>query len=162
MTKKYRDKMRTEKQREASRRNIKKANEVSRKLPRSLAQIENLRRMHSLPKTSIQIKHTTEMSKMPKTPEQIEIRRKNAYELGKRPKTQKQIQTSRKIARKMGSSNNADTTVKHHNDLCHGTERPDDITCMTLSEHTRLHINLRIEDGTHHFLTQNRKRRISV
>lgn len=47
--------------------------------------------------------------------------------------------------------------IKHHNDLCHGAERPDDITYMTQSQHLSLHHKIRVENGTHHFLTKNRQ-----
>lgn len=47
-----------------------------------------------------------------------------------------------------------DDIVEHHNDLCHGALRPDDITSMPLSDHARLHGKLRMEDGTHPFISR--------
>ena len=85
------------------------------------------------------------------------------------PRTQRQIEACRQNGRKNGLASKgkckpyywgrvfAEDIVKHHNDLCHGAERPDDITLMTMREHSRLHANLRIEDGTYHFLSQNRE-----
>jgi len=88
----------------------------------------------------------------------------------KLPRTQRQIEACHQNGRKNGSASKgkhrpshggrvfADDTVKHHNDLCHGAERPDDIALMTMSEHSRFHANLRIENGTHHWLVENREK----
>ncbi len=91
--------------------------------------------------------------KLPRSAKQIEHTRK----LGKGPRTQKQIATSRELCRKMGLNTTSDTIVGHHNDLCRGEERPDDITYMSHGEHTSLHAKLRVENGTHHWLAKNRK-----
>lgn len=50
------------------------------------------------------------------------------------------------------------TIIRHHNDLQHGAERPDDVTYMSHSEHVRLHSRLQLEDGTHNFLTKNKRK----
>ncbi len=60
------------------------------------------------------------------------------------------------------SSLSADTIVEHHNDLCHGAESPDDITCMTMSEHSSLHNYLRLKNGTHYFLAKNKQALIGI
>ncbi len=65
-------------------------------------------------------------------------------ELGKAPKTEKQREASRKIGRRINI--NGDTIIKHHNDLCHGAERPDDVMIMNHSEHCRLHGKLQCQD----------------
>lgn len=62
-------------------------------------------------------------------------------------RTQKQLESSRK----MGLSNHAATIIKHHNDLCHGAKNPNDVSFMSHSEHSRLHANLRVKNGTHNF-----------
>lgn len=49
------------------------------------------------------------------------------------------------------------TIIKHHHDLCHGAERPDDVVYMTHSEHVRLHSKLQLQNGTHNFLKENRE-----
>ena len=92
------------------------------------------------------------------------------------PKTENQIQTSRNNMRKVGLSNkNRPTTraqfkarqakridkiVKHHNDLCGGKVNPDDVTFMNYGEHSRFHRKLEVKNGTHHWLKENRRRRI--
>lgn len=85
------------------------------------------------------------------------------------PRTQRQIEACRQNGRKNGAASKGkprpshdgrvfgDDIVKHHNDLCHGAERPDDITLMIMREHSRFHTNLRIANGTYHFLAQNRE-----
>lgn len=88
-----------------------------------------------------------------------ENRRKRARKMGKAPKTQKQRQASREHFRKLGKLPKTkkqlairvfgDDIVKHHNDLCHGKLRPDDVTYMRGRDHNRLHINLMIQNGTH-------------
>ena len=86
---------------------------------------------------------------------------KKAREIGRKlHRNIAQIEASRRngLARKgisnpHGSTVFADDIVKHHNDLCHGVERPDYVTYMASSEHCRLHAKLRLEDGTHPFLT---------
>ena len=83
-----------------------------------------------------------------------------------KPNSQKQRDAARQAGRKNGAKNikKANETgknrgngfdkkplmgkdlVEHHNDFCHGAERPDDITIMTNSEHTRLHAKLQYQD----------------
>jgi hypothetical protein len=87
------------------RKSIKKAQEVSCKLPRTMKQIESARRMGKAVKTLRQ-----------------RIASRNNGKHGKLSK---------------------DTIIQHHNDLCHGAERPDDITCMSHGGHSRLHAKLR-------------------
>lgn len=83
---------------------------------------------------------------------------KNIKATHRLPRTQKQIEASRKLGRKYGSKNSpkADTIVCHHNDLCHGKERPDDVTYMTNREHVGLHSRLRVANGTLPLLAKNR------
>jgi hypothetical protein len=158
--------IRTEKHKEISRRigrktgpqNIKIAQKVSASLARTKKQKETAR------------KQMIEMNKRPKSVKQIQTSRENAYRISQLPKTQLQIEVSckklekaRKIAWKLPRSKAqienarrlsknftpaADTIIKHHNDLCHGAKKPDDITPMTLSQHAKLHMKLRIENGT--------------
>ena len=125
---------RTEKAKEIARGNMKKATEAGRKLPRSLAQMEAGRKV----------------GKLPRTQKQIETARENCRRIGKLPRTEKQLAILRT------TRIYANDIICHHNDLQHGTERPDDVAYMTASEHTSLHANLRVENGTHHFLRKNR------
>jgi len=120
---------RTKEHKEILRRNMGKAGKVAWKLPRSLAQI------------------------------------KHHHKLSKLPTTQKKRETWRKIGLNSKGKRNphgptafGNDIVKHHNDLCHGAERPDDIALMTQSEHRRLHEKLRVQNGTHPFLSKNRKK----
>ena len=87
-----------------------------------------------------QIEHAREMGKAPKTPKQLEASRVNARIAGKiacrLPRTPRQLE-----GRIFGND-----IIKHHNDLCHGAERPDDVTSMTSSEHIRLHAKLRCQN----------------
>ena len=81
------------------------------------------------------------------------------HDLGKAPKTQKQINGCRKGGLKgKGKSRKgrvfADSIVEHHNDLQHGAIRPNDISLMSHSEHTSLHANLRVQNGTNPFLAK--------
>lgn len=93
-----------------------------------------------------------------------EIGRKISHKLSR---TQAQIEN----ARRMGLNNKGKLKGKpnphkgnvfgndiicHHNDLCHGAERPDDITRMINSEHLSLHRKLEVKNGTHPW--QNQKR----
>ena len=98
-------------------------------------------------------KHLKALRKLHKRP-RSQKQKENAQKMGKRPNTEKQIQAARKnCLNRKGQSHvsslNANTIVEHHNDLCRGKLRPDDITVMTHSEHARLHMNLHIENGTH-------------
>ena len=91
---------------------------------------------------------------------QKEIARRNAYKLHKLPRTQVQIEAGRKVGKlpktllQTGKGRSkphegnifGDDIVKHHNDLCHGALRPDDITCMTHSKHIGLHAKLRYQE----------------
>jgi len=88
----------------------------------------------------------------PKTQKQLEASRENVRKLHKLPKTEKQIKAASKLGRI-----SANTIVEHHNDLCRGAERPDDVNLMSLSEHTTLHNKLKVENGTHHWLSKYRK-----
>ena len=109
-------------------------------------------------------KHLENLHKQPRTLAQLGACRENGVKVSKLPNTQKQ----REVARKTGLNNKGklnphgptlfgNTIVEHHNDLCYGAERPDDITLMTSSEHLSLHNNLRIQNGSHHFLNKKRK-----
>lgn len=88
--------------------------------------------------------------KLPRTLIQREVCRK----MGKAAKTQKQ----RESIRELGKIPNifADTIIEHHNDLCHGAERPDDVSCMTNSEHGKLHAKLQCQDRHIRVLGQKR------
>lgn len=114
-------------------------------------------------RTEEQMQQIRELGKRPKTLIQIETARKTGRRVGlsnkgkpkSKPKTQKQIESAIKCFR--GTKIFADDIVKHHPDLCHGAERPDDVTSMTNSEHISLHNRLRVENGTHNWLSKNRK-----
>lgn len=121
-------------------------------------------------------KNAYKMSQLPKTDKQREASRKTGrkyvkiaqkvgaslprsykqkkqfYELSQRPRTEAQRKASYQNLEKAGVF--AETTVKHHNDLCHGALRPDDVTYMTHSKHGRLHMELRIKDGTPPWIKQ--------
>lgn len=71
--------------------------------------------------------------------------KKQFYDLSQRPRTEAQWKAIYRNLKKAGVF--ADSIIKHHNDLCHGTLRSDDITYMTHSEHGRLHMELRIKYG---------------
>ena len=110
--------------------------------------------------------------KLPRTQKQREASHKNFIKAGKvgstLPRTLKQLATARENGRKYGfkkgephpheATVSGDDIIEHHNDLCHGAERPDDVTCMTLSEHISLHNRLRVEDETNPFLAINRQK----
>jgi hypothetical protein len=85
----------------------------------------------------------------PRTPVELIALRKNAKNAReaalKLPRTQAQRDASRKAAYQMGLSNNADTIVKHHNDLTHGALRPDDVSYMSAREHNRFHAKLQCQ-----------------
>lgn len=91
---------------------------------------------------------------------QSENQRQHALRLHKLPRSKKQL----KATRKMGLLSNkgregtvfGDDIIEHHNDLCHGAERPDDVTYMTSSKHWSLHNNVRVQNGTHNLLRKNR------
>jgi hypothetical protein len=93
----------------------------------------------------------------PLSPKQLEALVKGR----KLPKTEKQIENTRRMGlnnkgKSHPSSLNANTIVEHHNDLCHGAKDPNDVTYMPHSEHVSLHHNLRVQNGTHPFLPNNR------
>jgi len=48
---------------------------------------------------------------------------------------------------KLHPSLTSDTIIEHHNDLCHGKLRPNDVTYMTHAEHSRFHAGLRRRDS---------------
>lgn len=109
-------------------------------------------------RTEKDIQRICELNKRPKTPRQIEHSRR----IGKAPRTEKQREASRNNIQKINLNNIgkpnphkatvfADTIVEHHNDYQHGALRPNDISFMSHSEHSRLHANLRVKNGTHNF-----------
>lgn len=71
--------------------------------------------------------------KLPRTQLQIETSRKNGRKVGKLPRKGKQLE-----GRIFGND-----IVKHHQDLCHGAEKPNDVIFMTASKHIGLHAKLR-------------------
>lgn len=101
-------------------------------------------------RTEEEMQRVRELCKRPITAAQIKVRRENVRKATeascKLPRTKNQLE----------SLPHADTIVKHHNDLCRGVERPDDITLITHSEHMSLHNNLRVQNGTHNLLAKNR------
>ena len=105
-----------------------------------------------MPKTEKQWEQFRALCKMPRSQKQIE----NLRKLNERPRTQVQCEAGLRNLDK-GRNITRNTIVEHHNDLCHGAERPDDITLMTSSEHHRLHANIRVQNGTHPFLGKNRE-----
>lgn len=119
----------TEKQLEASRQNAYRMG----KLPKTQKQREA---SHKTGRKYWQIAQKVAAS-LPRTEKQ----KHQFYDLSQRPRTKAQWQAIYKNLKKAGVF--AKDIVKHHNDLCHGTKRPDDITLMTHSEHCRLHSNLR-------------------
>ena len=122
------------------------------------ARRERARKMGKAPKTQKQCenakKATAVACKLPRTQKQLATYCENGRKVGKLPRTKKQLETVRENIK--GIYVFANTIVEHHNDLCHGTERPDDVTYMTSSEHISLHNNLRVQNGTHPFLASNR------
>lgn len=101
----------------------------------SKKQLQALNKLHKLPKTQKQKENARNMGK-----KYGKMALKIAHKL---PKSAKQLANSRK------AQVFANDIIKHHNDLCHGEIRPDDITLMTHSEHAKLHMQLHIENGTH-------------
>ena len=101
-----------------------------------------------MPKTLKQIEQIRALGKRPKTKAQRDAARisgrRNMEIMKSLPRTEAQRAASRRNGRKLVSNPHkglvfANGIIEHHNDLCHGRERPDDITPMTLSEHSRLH-----------------------
>lgn len=90
-----------------------------------------------------QLRQFRELHKSPKSPKQLKALAKGRKIAHKLPRTEAQLRVCRENGRKVGLSNNADMIVKHHNDLQHGALRPNDITLLSLSEHTALHSKLR-------------------
>jgi hypothetical protein len=154
MVKKIYKKKQSEKQKEQTKR--------LHALPRSAKQLEAFFKSQQigrkLPRTKKQIQHWQELLKKPRTKTQREASRasvKKACEASRKlPRTKAQLEANRKNGCKLvfnphGSTVSANDIIEHHNDLCHGAERPDDVTLMTHSEHSRLHMELRIKNGTH-------------
>ncbi len=126
------------------------------------------------PQSKKQMEQIRTIAKRPRTEKQCETSRKNVQKAQKiahkLPRTQKQIKACCKNfikAREIGSTLPrtpkqlagkvfGNDIVEHHNDLCHGAERPEDVTYMIMREHSRLHNNLRVLQGTHCFLTKNK------
>ena len=113
----------------------------------------NLEKAWKLPITEKQLEARREngrkVGNLPCTEAEREASRRNAYKMSQLPKTRKQIEAHR--------SKKANVIAKHHNDLCHGALRPNDITCMTMSEHSFLHSKIRVENGTHNWLKENKQ-----
>jgi len=100
-----------------------------------------------------QIEHTRQMGKAPRTEKQLEAWRKHCRQMAKLPRTEKQMRhiCQVNLAKKGKPSPykgiaSGDNIVKHHNDLCHGCSRPNDIILMTRSEHSSLHSKLTSRD----------------
>ena len=102
------------------------------------------------PRTEKQLEALSKGRRLPPTQRQIEARRKNARKMGKLPKSLAQIEHARKIG--VTHSIFGDDIVEHHNDLCHGAERPNDVSYMAMRKHTSLHNKLRVDNGSHPFL----------
>jgi len=127
----------------------------------SVKQLEALSKGRNLPKTAKQLRALSEGRKFPTlTRKRIEASQRNAYKAHKLPRTQKQLEASRNALKPyIGKANvHGDDIVEHHNDLQHGALRPDDVTLMTLSEHTTFHNKLKVENGTHNLLRKNQMR----
>lgn len=112
---------------------LKSYSEIARKLPKTKAQLA----------ASLKTCRKMSLSNKGRDRTSAEI---EAYQ---RPRTLAQIESGHKagLLRK-GKPNPhkgnvfADDIVEHHNDFCHGVERPDDITLMIHSEHSRMHAKL--------------------
>lgn len=125
---------RTEKHREICRENIRKGREIA----------------HSLPLTQKQLEVLDRGRRLPRTQKQIATCRMNGRKVGKLPNRKGSLNPHK-------GNVFGDTFVCHHNDLCHGAERPDDITYMSQREHQKLHSNLQVQNGTHPFLFMQEK-----
>lgn len=95
------------------------------------------------------------LNQLPKTQKQREASRKNikkvhGWNTGLTKKTDVRIAAGAiaisKAAKGKNRGNGFDKKalmgndiIKHHNDLCHGVEDPDDVSYMTSREHSRLH-----------------------
>ncbi len=84
--------------------------------------------------------------------------------LHKLPRSAAQMKSARRLGElpklpRNGQRIFPNTMAEHHNDLCHGALRPDDVTYMTFKKHGNLHAKLQLENGTHNFLTKNRRRK---
>lgn len=110
------------------------AHKVSCKLPRTMKQIEHTRKMSLSNKGRHRTPAEIEAYQRSRTPAQIESGRKAGLMRKGKPNTHK-------------GNVFADDTIEHHNDFCHGAERPDDITLMTHSEHSRMHAKLQYPNG---------------
>ncbi len=72
-------------------------------------------------------------------------------------RTPTQIESGQRVGLSNKGRSLANTIIEHHNDLCHGAKDPNDVTYMAHSDHSRLHANLQLENGTHPFLAKNRE-----
>lgn len=111
------------------------------------------------PLTQKQLEALDRGRRLPRTEKQREASRRNMHIMSKLPKTQKQIEQCRNLALSNKGRPNphkgnvfGNSIVCHHNDLCRGKLRSDDVTYMTMSEHAKLHTNLQVKNGTHNFL----------
>ena len=117
------------------------------------------------PRSQKQLEALDRGRRLPRTPKQIEACRRNGRKVGNLPNTSaKQIEGCRKLGLAAKGKPNphkgnvfGNSIVEHHNDLCHGAERPNDVSHMTLSEHHSLHNNLKVKNGTHPFLFMQEK-----
>lgn len=73
-----------------------------------------------------QQKHLDRIHKLPQTPKQLETALQNLGIMKGKPYPHE-------------GNIFGDDIVEHHNDLCHGAERPDDVSYITSREHSRLH-----------------------
>ncbi len=73
----------------------------------------------------------------------------------KLPRSEKQMEHAHQNIKEGKCRIFANDIVKHHNDLCRGKLRPDDITLMTLSEHFSLHTQYRKRDRKGRFIAVN-------
>ncbi len=122
--------------------------------PKTEKQLQACRKLGKLPRTVKQKERTQKqrecarelcrkLNKLPRTKAQREAARENIRKLHKLPRTEKQRETSRKNGLNAVFANDI---VEHHNDLKHGALRPDDVSYITCSEHTKLHWKLRREE----------------
>lgn len=118
----------------------------------SKKQREHLNRLAKQPRTQRQIESARELCrelgkkygkinvkkshKLSRTQKQRDASRRACLKLHKLPRTQKQIEAAHK-PKVFG-----DDIVCHHNDLCRGKLRPDDVMYISHREHLRLHAKL--------------------
>jgi len=115
-------KPKTEKQLAAARKSIKKAAQAAWAKPRSVKQLA----VSKAPRTKKPLATLKQLRSYPRTEKQLAI-----------------LAAARAMPKKPVSAESIDC---HHNDLCHGAKRPEDIIHVTHAEHARIHSQFRERD----------------